>query len=106
MKKIAVAMSGGLDSTYAAIKLKEQGHILILWTCREDVDGDPTRAYLQDAIDWCAERGLEFHHINENPSADFFEYIPRKIYADLYIDDRALGGTVDWNDIAEYFHVN
>ena len=37
----------------ALIKLKAQGHNIILWTCREDIQ-------LQQAVDWCKEQGLEF----------------------------------------------
>ena len=45
MKKIAIAMSGGLDSTYAAIKLKEQGHdifgITLQMFCHQHPADDP-----------------------------------------------------------------
>ena len=40
-------------------ELREQGHKLILWTCRE---GEA----LQRAIDWCADYGLGFDAHNEN----------------------------------------
>ena len=61
--------------------MKRAGHTLILWTCREGVD-------LDEAVDWCKLRGLEFDYVNtDDPN---IPWIPgRKIVADIYIDDRA-----------------
>jgi hydroxymethylpyrimidine pyrophosphatase-like HAD family hydrolase len=71
-------------------QLAEDGHELILWTCRE---GD----YLQDAVDWCKERGLEFDAINENLSriTDKYGNDCRKVFADYYIDDKNYSIPVD-----------
>lgn len=66
-------------------KLKEK-YILILWTCRED-------KYLEDAVNLLKENGVEFDYINECPEKS------RKVVADVYIDDRAFGGIVDWEII-------
>lgn len=67
-------------------KLKRDGNIIILWTCREGKN-------LEKALDFCKEIGIEFDAINEN-----YKYLPfntsNKIYADYYIDDRAK--EVDW----------
>ena len=41
------------------LKLKEDGHRLILWTVREG-------KYLDEAIAFCRERGLEFYAINRD----------------------------------------
>jgi len=65
------------------IKLKEQGHRLILWTCR----GAPV---LQEAIEWCTDHKLEFDDINVNPFFDKKSGPSPKIVADYYIDDKAL----------------
>lgn len=68
------------------IKLKAQGHNIILWTCREDIQ-------LQQAVDWCKEQGLEFDAVNENvPWTGFYS---RKVCADVYIDDLAVSKE-DW----------
>ncbi len=63
---------------------KEHGDKLILWTCRE---GDK----LYEAVAWCKERGLEFDAINANlqESVERWGTAPRKVGADLYIDDKA-----------------
>lgn len=64
------------------LKDLKQNHncILILWTCR---DGKA----LKEAIDFSESYGLKFDKINENYVT--FSKSP-KIYADIYLDDRAL----------------
>lgn len=76
------------------LKLQEDGHRLILWTVR---DG----ALLQEAIDYCEERGLRFFAENENYRGESVEspQVSRKLRADLFIDDRNLGGLPDWGII-------
>jgi hydroxymethylpyrimidine pyrophosphatase-like HAD family hydrolase len=63
--------------------LKEQGHQLILWTCR---DGEE----LKEAIEWCNSINLFFDAVNDNVQSvkDTFTNISQKIYADIYVDDR------------------
>jgi len=64
------------------IQFKKDGNQLILWTCREG-------HYLQEAIKWCKEKGLEFDAINENvPDLKNKDFAIRKVYADIYLDDR------------------
>ena len=60
------------------------GARLILWTNRQG-------AYLQEAIAWCAERGLIFDAVNANLPETLERYggDSRKITADIYLDDRA-----------------
>lgn len=72
-------------------KLQEEGHILILWTVRH---GD----LLQDALDYCEENGLKLYAANKNyPEEKYSEDdTSRKLNADIYIDDRNIGGLVDW----------
>lgn len=74
-------------------KLKAEGHILILWTYRS---GDE----LNEAIKYCKKNGLEFDAINNNSKDEVYDTsYSRKIYADLYIDDRNLFDLPDWNTI-------
>lgn len=68
-------------------KLKSKGCVLILITMRCD---RPDGAYLSHAIDWCRRKGLEFDHVNENPGQKEWTSSP-KTYANLYIDDAAVG---------------
>jgi hydroxymethylpyrimidine pyrophosphatase-like HAD family hydrolase len=76
--------------------LASQGHRIILWTAR---DGK----LLEDAIEFCRNRGLEFYAINSNypPGALFGDSRdnPSKVIADVYIDDRNLGGIPEWTTI-------
>jgi hydroxymethylpyrimidine pyrophosphatase-like HAD family hydrolase len=75
------------------LSLQKEGHQLILWTYR-------TGELLDEAIEYCKSKGLEFYAINKNyPEEVFDENISRKIYADIYVDDRNIGGIPDWGQI-------
>lgn len=78
--------------------LAEEGHKLILWTSR---DGE----LLEEALAFCRKRGLEFYAVNSNypPGSLFKQQTGRscKVVADLYIDDRNVGGLPDWGTIHE-----
>ena len=51
-------------------------------------------------MEFCRERELEFYAVNKNyPEEEFDETVSRKIYADLFIDDRNLGGLPGWGEI-------
>lgn len=77
-------------------KIQSEGeHQLILWTVRE---GD----LLNEAVEYCRSRGVEFYAVNSNYPAAETEIIQtqaRKLSADLFIDDRNLGGLPDWGVI-------
>ena len=71
----------------------EEHHKLILWTIREG-------RLLQEAIDFCEENGVYFYAYNKNyHEEEQHEGIPRKVAADIYIDDRNIGGLLDWRMI-------
>lgn len=83
-----------------ALKLLiEERHRLILWTVREG-------ALLDEAVEWCRERGVEFYAINNDYPDDINVNLElsRKIKVDLFIDDRNLGGLPDWEDIYKMIH--
>ena len=68
----------------------EDHHMLILWTVREGT-------LLDEAVEYCKNKGLEFYAVNKNfPEETLEPGISRKIVADIYIDDRNLGGIPDW----------
>lgn len=78
-------------------RLQADNHRLILWSVREG-------RLLREAVDWCKDRGLEFYAVNSNLPEDFYEGedtppSPHKLKADLFIDDRNLGGLPDWGVI-------
>lgn len=74
------------------LQLQKDNHKLILWTVRE---GD----LLQEAVDYCAERGLYFYAVNENYIGEDRSKAGRKLGVDMFIDDRNLGGLPDWGVI-------
>lgn len=86
----------GKEIPYAikTLKLfKERGHTLILWTYR---CGDE----LTKAVRFCEKKGLKFDAVNNNYEGEEYDKsYSRKIYADIYIDDRNLLGIPSWEQI-------
>ena len=55
---------------------------------------------LDEAVEWCRERGIEFYAINSSyPGEEIDGDTSRKIKYDIVIDDRNIGGLPDWGDI-------
>lgn len=73
-------------------KLQQEGHYIILWTVRE-------KEFLEEAVDYCHSKGLDFHAVNCNLGEDKTSQYHRKINADIFIDDRNLGELPDWGQI-------
>ena len=74
-------------------KLQERGALLILWTFR-------TGNELNDAVAFCKKNGVEFYAVNANyPEEKPSDGMPRKINADIYIDDKNIGGFPGWGEI-------
>ena len=70
-------------------------HKLILWSVREG-------KLLEEAVGWCRERGIEFYAVNKDfPEEDLEknQHFSRKLKADIWIDDRNIGGLPDWGTI-------
>ena len=88
----------GTELPFATETLKmlaRDGHRLILWSVRE---GD----LLQEAVDWCKQRGVEFWAVNKDYPEEEKEkndHYSRKLKADFFIDDRNIGGLPDWGEI-------
>lgn len=74
-------------------RLQEADHKLILFTMRDDKPskkGEEKRAVLTEAVEHCKENGIEFDSVNINKTQRFWSK-SRKVYANTYIDDAALG---------------
>ena len=59
---------------------------------------------LEEALAFCRERGLEFYAVNRDypeEERDRNNHFSRKLKADVFIDDRNLGGLPDWGTIYE-----
>ena len=76
--------------------LHQEKHRLILWSVREGT-------LLEEAVEWCKARGLEFYAVNKDYPEEQKSHqgFSRKLKADLFIDDRNLGGLPDWGLIYE-----
>lgn len=74
-------------------RLQQDGHRLILWTYR-------CNKRLDEAVQFCKENGVEFYAVNKSfPEEEFNGDVSRKIMADLFIDDRNIGGILGWGEI-------
>jgi len=74
-------------------RLQEDGHLLILWTYRSGVR-------LEETIAYCEEQGIVFYAVNKSFPEEQFDYTKsRKIHADIFIDDRNIGGLFGWGEI-------
>lgn len=73
-------------------RLAADGSKIILYTSREN----GTRKLLDEAVAFCKEQGIPLYAVNENPGNPNAAKIGlkpsdgRKVYADLYIDDKAI----------------
>ena len=78
---IGAARSGVLDYVLGQ---QATGAKIILWTNRKG-------ERLEEALKWCAVRGLAFDAVNENlpEVVRRFGGDTRKVFADEYLDDRA-----------------
>lgn len=93
----------GAELPFATDTLKmliKERHRIILWTVREGKEQEA-------AVDWCRERGVEFYAVNKDYPEETREgnqMYSRKIKADIFIDDRNLGGLPDWGMIYKMIH--
>lgn len=74
-------------------RLQNDGHRLILWTYR-------CGSKLNEAVAFCKENGIDFYAVNSSfPNEEFTGKESRKIAADLFIDDRNIGGFIGWGEV-------
>lgn len=104
--KIAVDFDGTIvDHEYPGIgkeklfafrtlkELEKKGARLILWTFRAGKE-------LDEAVEYCRSNGIEFYAVNRNyPEEVYTDDISRKIDADVFIDDKNIGGFHGWSEI-------
>lgn len=106
-KKLAIDFDGTIvEDAYPSIgkpkifafdtlkKLQSEGYRLILWTYRSG-------KHLEEAVEFCRKNGVEFYAVNSSFEGEVFdsETQSRKIDADLFIDDRNLGGFPGWGEV-------
>lgn len=101
----------GKDVPYAADVLRaltNQGVKIMLWTMRSN-------GYLLPAVKWFADKDIPLWGINRNPTQHTWS-VSNKQYANLYIDDAALGVPltrdsggkymVDWHRVSRLLDVH
>lgn len=76
-------------------QLYADGYEIIIWSCRNGINK-------ARAIEWLVKNGIKYHKFNESSyhnlkAHDFKD--TRKVYADLYIDDRMLFKLPTWDEI-------
>ncbi len=79
-------------ATYVMKQLLENGHQIIIWTCRNNAKQD-------EALNWLYERGVFPTAINCNTAenlAQFNNVDNRKVHADYYLDDKSWPPFTDW----------
>jgi GNAT superfamily N-acetyltransferase len=87
-----------------------RGQRIILNTCREN---GTARRLLDEAVEFCEAHGIPLYAVNNNPDSTRFQELygtppARKVYADLYIDDKAMSATyieriISWGREEELF---
>ena len=87
----------GKEKRFAFMTLKalqKEGHQLILWTYRSG-------EFLEDAVEFCRQNGVEFYAVNRSYPEEVLDesQMSRKIRADVFIDDRNVGGFVEWGKV-------
>ena len=84
---------------FATLKaLQQKGHKLILWTIR-------TGPLLEEAVQYCKKNGIEFYSVNCNYAEEVLnETVSRKLNADIFIDDRSIGGFIGWSEVWNTLH--
>lgn len=80
-------------------ELMEAGQNLILYTMRDNINKVPewpepyncaeADTVLHQAVKWCADHNIKLLGVNRNPRVNFSK--SPKVYANVYIDDAALG---------------
>jgi tRNA-uridine 2-sulfurtransferase len=109
--RIAVAMSGGVDSSVAALLLKEQGHEVVgltmkLWACPEGETPSPARMRTccswrdtQDAVAVCERLGVR--HFIFDLETDFERFVVRP-FAEDYAAGRTPNPCVRCNEFIKF----
>lgn len=92
---VGIDVEGAVEVLRAIVAKR---HRLILFTMRSG-------SKLDDAVRWFRDRKIELWGINENPEQREWTSSP-KVYADIYIDDSAIGCPIRFIDGVRHPVVN
>ena len=91
-----------MPGAIAALKeMQALGCRIIIWTCRHDKSE-------QAALDWLKERGFTPDAINDHiyPVQIQGQEFKRKVFANLYLDDKSFPAFPGWSAVMEWFREN
>ncbi len=82
------------DAQETIEQLHKDGHYIIIWTCRTGLRAVEAHAFLM-------ENEIPFHQLNKSNPENVAKYglDTRKVYADVYIDDKAITPLPEWYEI-------
>jgi len=78
-----------LSAQWALTMLKNLGATIIVHTCRKETNL---------VIDYLKNNKIPYDHVNYSPRNVEFKLSPKKIAADIYIDDKAIGFRGQWRE--------
>jgi hypothetical protein len=87
------------NAKWAINSLRDEGYYTILWTSRSGMD-------LLRAVEFLTKEGIRFDAINESNPDNLAQYgkDTRKIFANIYIDDKTIYELPDWKEIYDMIH--
>src|SRR5660398_180742 len=73
--------------------MEERGGLVLLRGMRKGTE-------LDEAVEYCRVNGIEFYAVNRNyPEEKWVDDTPRKLNADIFIDDKNAGGFPGWGEV-------
>jgi hypothetical protein len=89
------AVGQEIGANEVLLELTKKGHKLILFTMRSD-NVKTGQMYLTDAVNWFKKWNIPLYGIQSDPQQKAWTTSP-KCYAEIYIDDAALGAPLVYN---------
>jgi hypothetical protein len=89
------AVGQEIGANEVLLELTKKGHKLILFTMRSD-NVKTGQMYLTDAVNWFKKWNIPLYGIQSDPQQKAWTTSP-KCYAEIYIDDVALGAPLVYN---------
>ncbi len=74
--------------------LQAEGHRLVLWTVRSGKT-------LEEAVEFCEKKGITFYAVNASFPGEKLSG-SRKVNADIFVDDRNVGGFLGWGEVYQH----
>ncbi len=95
-------------AAYVLRKLVDAGHLIVLWTCRNNsidnpynyISGTPREeTCLQEAERWFRDHNIPLYGVNSVPGQESLIGYSKKLLGDILIDDTAIGIPLSWGNV-------